>query len=50
MFLARMAEKFYQEYLQLIDQIIENLLPNDLKKTVHIIRDSGYKYRSQQCS
>ncbi len=28
MFLARMAEKLYQEYLQVIDQIIENLLPN----------------------
>ncbi len=36
MFLARMAEKLYQEYLQVIDQIIENLLPNVRRKTVRI--------------
>ena len=50
MFLARMAEKLYQEYLQVIDQIIESLLPNVSRKTVQIIKDSGYKYLSQQCS
>jgi len=36
MFLARMAEKLYQEYLQVIDQIIESLLPNVSRKTVRI--------------
>ena len=36
MFLARMAEKLYQEYLQVIDQIIESLSPNVRRKTVRI--------------
>jgi hypothetical protein len=49
MFLARMAEKLYQESLQVIDQIIESLSLNVRRKTVQIIRDFGYKYLSQQC-
>ena len=36
MFLARMAEKLYQESLQVIDQIIESLVPNVRRKTVRI--------------